>query len=74
MTFKKINTIINSGHYQILGTDRFEDCDKTFDKGYKEYRRKWAEYPKKRVVAEFPLNVDIESTNACNLKCTMCTW
>ncbi|MDI6806454.1 MAG: radical SAM protein [Candidatus Aenigmarchaeota archaeon] len=66
-------TIVDSGHYQILGRDRFEDCDKTFSIEYKEYRKKWKEYPEKRIVGEFPLHVDIESTNACNLRCVMCT-
>lgn len=39
---------------------------------YKEYRRKWEENPKKLVIPEFPLHMDIEVTNNCNLKCPMC--
>jgi MoaA/NifB/PqqE/SkfB family radical SAM enzyme len=66
-------TIVDSGFYQVLGTDKFEDCNKTFRKEYKEYRKKWKEYPEKRIVGEFPLHVDVESTNACNLRCVMCT-
>jgi len=73
MESKKSNTIVNSGHYQILGTDRFENCDESFGADYRGYRQKWNEYPKNGIVNEFPLHVDIESTNACNLRCIMCT-
>jgi MoaA/NifB/PqqE/SkfB family radical SAM enzyme len=65
-------TIINPGCKQILGTDKIEDGEKSFDKDYFTYRKKWQEYPKKKFLAEFPLHLDIESTNACNLKCSMC--
>lgn len=40
---------------------------------YKEYRRKWKEYPEKLVVPKFPLHLDIGITSKCNLKCPMCT-
>jgi len=39
---------------------------------YKEYRWKWDNYPKQHAVAEFPLNLDIEVTNKCNLACPFC--
>ena len=39
---------------------------------YWEYRRLWEERPAKRDPGDFPLHVDIDPTNACNLKCTMC--
>jgi radical SAM protein with 4Fe4S-binding SPASM domain len=39
---------------------------------YWEYRRKWEEYPKRMYAGEFPIHLDIETTNACNLKCPMC--
>jgi len=65
-------TKVNSGHYQILGTDKFDDGEKSFSKEYFEYRKKWQDNPKQRIVGDFPLHLDIESTNNCNLKCTMC--
>ncbi len=68
-----MRTIVNSGVYQILGTDRFDDYDRTFGKRFEEYRKKWFEYPQKRIVGEFPLHLDAESTYACNLKCAMCS-
>jgi len=67
-----MDTIINPGHNQILGTDRFDDAELSFGPEYREYRKKWNEYPKRRIVNDFPLHVDIESTNACNLRCIMC--
>lgn len=69
---KKLNTKINSGHYQFLGTDRFKNGERSFGKDYLAYREKWKEHPQKRIVGEFPLHLDIETTNACNLKCPMC--
>lgn len=39
---------------------------------YWDYRRKWVECPKQMYVSDFPLHLDIETTNACNLKCPMC--
>jgi radical SAM protein with 4Fe4S-binding SPASM domain len=39
---------------------------------YQEYRENWAKYPKERFVSHFPLNLDIETTDLCNLKCPMC--
>ena len=39
---------------------------------YWEYRRKWEEYPKRLETPEFPLCLDIETTNVCNLDCIMC--
>lgn len=39
---------------------------------YWEYRKKWEEYPKKMYAGDFPIHLDIETTNACNLKCPMC--
>lgn len=65
-------TIINPGYNQILGTDRFDDAELSFGPEYQEYRKKWNEYPERRLVNEFPLHVDIESTSACNLNCRMC--
>ncbi len=42
------------------------------DERFKEYRRRWHEYPPNFIVGEFPIHLDIESTNACNLRCPFC--
>ncbi|MBA7707214.1 PqqA peptide cyclase [subsurface metagenome] len=42
------------------------------DARFREYRRRWHEYPLNFIVGEFPIHLDIESTNACNLRCPFC--
>lgn len=69
----KTDVVVNAGFYEILGTDRLEGSEQTFSPEYKEYRRKWFENPRKFILEDFPLHLDVESTNACNLKCVMCT-
>lgn len=39
---------------------------------YWDYRRRWTECPTEGVAPEFPLCLDIETTNVCNLDCIMC--
>lgn len=39
---------------------------------YEEYRRKWNENPKNGTVEAYPLNLDVEVTNRCNLRCPFC--
>lgn len=45
--------------------------EKNAVKGYWEYRNNWVKYPENHIVT-YPLNIDIELTNCCNLKCVMC--
>lgn len=59
----------NDSHYKRIGGTG-ESEEKT--KEWLEYRKKWNEYPKKFIVNDFPLHLDIELTNACNLRCKMC--
>jgi len=65
---KKMSIKPNSNYHIIGGTDILESKNERF----KEYRRKWTEYPKNFIVGDFPLHLDIESTNICNLKCSYC--
>lgn len=39
---------------------------------YFEYRKNWAKFPQEHIISKFPLNLDIETTDLCNLKCPMC--
>ena len=39
---------------------------------YLAYRRKWYEHPEEFIVDTFPIHLDIEVTNRCNLKCVFC--
>lgn len=40
---------------------------------YFEYRRLWQDVPATKTETDFPLNVDIETTDVCNLACPMCS-
>ena len=42
------------------------------DARYREYRRKWKEWPGTFHVGEFPLHLDIETNSTCNLRCPFC--
>jgi radical SAM protein with 4Fe4S-binding SPASM domain len=39
---------------------------------YRQYRRCWDEYPRKFILRDIPLHLDIEATSHCNLKCSFC--
>ena len=65
---EKIGTILYSHHEVIEGTGEPENNDPR----YIDYRQKWEELPLKKEVSEFPLHLDIEVTDACNLECPMC--
>jgi radical SAM protein with 4Fe4S-binding SPASM domain len=39
---------------------------------YFEYRKMWAEVPRTKTELDFPIHLDIETTNICNLRCPMC--
>ena len=60
---------INSEYHHIGG----EDLVKNKDKVYIEYRKRWNDWPKTFHLGDFPLFIDIESTNSCNLMCPFCS-
>ena len=66
----KTNVIIevNSNFHHIAGEDLFEKNDDRF----REYRKKWKEWPERFYVGKFPLFIDVEVTSDCNLKCPFC--
>lgn len=59
-------------YFEIMGTDMINDSEKSFPHSYFQYRKEWVERPIKKEPGDFPLHVDIESTNRCNLRCSMC--
>jgi len=63
-----IKSVPNSNFTSLGGKSVHERSDLK----YREYRRQWIENPKKFIVGDFPLNLDIEVTNRCNLRCTFC--
>ncbi|UCD54975.1 MAG: radical SAM protein [Candidatus Omnitrophota bacterium] len=59
---------VNSNFHHIAGEDLSDKADNRF----REYRKKWEEWPKNFHTGEFPLFIDVEATSACNLKCPFC--
>ena len=42
------------------------------DARVREYRHKFENYPKQDTISDFPINVDLELSSMCNLRCPMC--
>lgn len=61
---------VNENFHILGGKDLLEKDSEEF----KEYRRKWRQWPEDFYVGEFPLFIDIESTSVCDLKCTFCCY
>jgi MoaA/NifB/PqqE/SkfB family radical SAM enzyme len=69
-------TPINKGNYSLDTTRREKRFEKIrgygWEKEYLQYRMNWSKYPKKRIISNYPLLVDIELSSLCNLHCPMC--
>ena len=61
--------IIPDSNFHTIGGRSVVERD---DSRYREYRRKWNEWPSHFFVGDFPLHLDIEPTNVCNLRCPFC--
>ncbi|MFA7084418.1 MAG: radical SAM/SPASM domain-containing protein [Arcobacteraceae bacterium] len=73
---KKIK-IENKGHYELDTPERLQAFQQNLSEGwsqkdYIQYREDWIKLPKKKIIREYPPQVDIELASACNLKCPMC--
>jgi phosphoglycerate dehydrogenase-like enzyme/MoaA/NifB/PqqE/SkfB family radical SAM enzyme len=64
-------TIQPNANYHALG-GKSVFSEKMSDPKFAEYRRKWIDNPKGFMVERFPLHLDIETTNVCNLRCPHC--
>ncbi|MDB0003610.1 radical SAM protein [Alphaproteobacteria bacterium] len=76
-SIQKKNVPINKGHFfELESKERIDNFTRKLSYGweeeYKEYRRLWNELPKKGIVREYPLLIDLETVSRCNLKCPMC--
>jgi len=58
---------VNFEYQHIGGKKMFQSLE------YKEYRRKWKQNPQSFIVEPFPLFLDIDITNVCNLSCLFCS-
>lgn len=65
---KMIKPEVNANFHSVAGIDILNRPDSD----YKEYRRKWKEWPHNLFVGEFPLFIDVEVTSICNLRCPFC--
>jgi radical SAM protein with 4Fe4S-binding SPASM domain len=63
---------VSPDFFEVLGTDRVDDANKLFGEKFAKYRKSWSENPHKKIVSDFPLHLDIETSNTCNLRCAMC--
>ena len=59
--------VINPGFKQY-----FRQPEEWNDPYYQTYRWLWKEAPTKGITTPYPLNLDVEVTNACNLRCPFC--
>lgn len=59
---------VDANFHTIAGTSVVERTDAK----YREYRKKWSEWPENFSTGDFPLHLDIEATNVCNLRCPFC--
>ena len=63
-----VQAVANANFHSLSGSSA--PIDQTPE--YKEYRRCWVDNPAQFIVRDFPLHLDIEITNRCNLRCTFC--
>lgn len=59
---------VNANFHTIGGRSVLNRDDPVF----REYRKKWEEWPKNFHTGEFPLHLDVEASSVCNLKCEFC--
>ncbi len=61
--------IVNKTYDEYVVSERWK---KYRSEDYFEYRRKWYDNPANMIVGDFPIHLDVEITNFCNLGCPMC--
>jgi len=60
-----VSVDVNADLHHLERKDSIESTDKE----YKDYRRRWVENPNHFITEDFPLCIDIETSNVCNIKC-----
>lgn len=68
---------VNKGHFELDTPERIEQFQEKMATGWKpqeymEYRHAWENLPQKKMVRNYPLQVDLELSSKCNLHCPMC--
>jgi len=59
---------VNSNFHRIAGSSLTKGTSSRF----REYRKKWDQWPKSLSTGDFPLFIDLEVTSSCNLRCPFC--
>lgn len=59
-------------NFHLQRNDNVVRWERTRSQDYWHYRKEWNENPKRQVLNRYPIHLDIEATNQCNLKCSMC--
>ena len=62
----------NKNLESIFENDPYELIAKKIGSDYKKYREKWKMSAKKNFIPKFPLHLDIDLQDSCNLKCVIC--
>ena len=58
--------------YHQTNTSALEAFNNTRGPEYWDYRKRWNNNPLNHIVEDYPIHLDIEATNKCNLACKMC--
>lgn len=61
--------VVNYRYDEIMFNDNWK---RAYGEEYWRYREMWAKAPKERIITPYPMHLDIEVTNVCNLECPMC--
>jgi radical SAM protein with 4Fe4S-binding SPASM domain len=67
---KRTKPFVYPYHLDIIGKTTVPTGK--IDSKYIEYRRQWESNPCEKIVADFPLNLNIELSGSCNLMCKHC--
>ena len=59
-------------NFNLQHNDKVARWESSRTQAYWDYRYEWDNNPITHTLNEFPIHLDIEATNACNLQCTMC--
>ena len=63
---------INANFHEVYYSEHYSKWLESKSERYKEYRKKWADNPINFINEGYPLNLDIEASSSCNLRCPMC--
>jgi radical SAM protein with 4Fe4S-binding SPASM domain len=57
---------------ELLEIEKEEQIFSQYHLRYEDYRKKWEVYPRLGIIERIPINLYLEPTSRCNLRCRMC--